>query len=374
MKGFHKKYTLACQALSPIHIGSGEELSRWEYVIIKNKLYFTTDEFWELLFNSAEKAIIDEILRQINFSNSSSLTEIFHTLPNSTNLINTLKSANLNFEPLRDKKNKPLIRNIHRFTGAPNYYLPGSSIKGALRGAYEISKISKEKFTEKNIYLDIYTENEINEFYSNLELEFENYSEIDSEISKIFQKIRIEDINISEKQMNIIPVSFEKDKNKKKQSNVNFFECIKYNSEFELNLTIVNNNDFEINTVLYKIFKFYEDKFNRLYNQSQNTDLHVFYKKAYDFMMLKENIDGKKHSLNLLRCGFGTGQFCNSILPTWQKHSSDDTRFWQGKAKQLLREGKMKAGDLYPSAPKKDLSEIDYKPLGWIWVKKITSS
>ena len=35
----------------------------------------------------------------------------------------------------------------------------------------------------------------------------------------------------------------------------------------------------------------------------------------------------------------------------------------------------MNPGDLYPSAPKKDLSKIDdYKPLGWIWVKKITSS
>ena len=31
MNGYHKKYTLHCEALSPIHIGSGEALSRCEY-------------------------------------------------------------------------------------------------------------------------------------------------------------------------------------------------------------------------------------------------------------------------------------------------------------------------------------------------------
>jgi CRISPR type III-A-associated RAMP protein Csm5 len=366
MKDFHKKYQLHCKALSPIHIGSGEELSRWEYVIIKDKLYFTTDEFWELLFKNSEQSILDKLLNQINYSSSSSLTEVFKTLPNQAKLESMLIPSALEFHPLRNRSNQPLIRSIHRFAGAPNYYFPGSSIKGALRGAYEIQLVSKNKFKEEEKFIDQYSTLEKNNLYHGIQQEFDNYSQINSPLSEIFRKIRIDDIKIPESSMSIVPVSFAKDE--EKQSAADLYECIKSSSEFIINITYAGIDDFITKDLLLNVFNLQKNNFNKLRELERNTDLNNYY---IDAKSMIENSDDKKH---IFRCGFGTGQLCNSILSSWQKHATDDTRFWQGMAKKLLKEEKMKPGDRYPSSPKKNLSSYDFEPLGWIWVQKITST
>jgi|694.fasta_scaffold00042_35 CRISPR type III-A-associated RAMP protein Csm5 len=377
MKGFHKKYKLHCEALSPIHIGSGEILSRWEYVVIAGKLYYANDEFWQILHANSDKSIIEKLINQITGSSSASLTEAFNDLPNKTQLQNALEQSEIEFQSLVNRSNKPIIRNIHRFAGSPNYYIPGSSVKGSMRGAYEIEKIEEEKFKphvkeNDKKFLNGLQKAQVKAFYDDLENTFKNYAKVDSDISKKFQKVRISDISISPKDMTICPITYAKDE--KGQEAAELYECIKAGTKFVITVTHAEENtekdkvsDDFVKDVLNPFFAFHKSNFNRLLEMSQRTDLQEFYYEIYSAIKKSSSANEKFH---LIRCGFGSGQMSNSILGTWKKYADDDTILWQGKAKQLLRDEKMKVGDKYPSAPKKDLSNDN--PLGWMRVHKVT--
>ena len=103
---------------------------------------------------------------------------------------------------------------------------------------------------------------------------------------------------------------------------------------------------------------------------SRHRDLEEFYSRIAAAIQANKQNSSVNEKFYLTRCGFGSGQMSNSILGTWKKYADDDTLLWQGKAKQLLRDEKMKAGDRYPSAPKKDLNNDN--PLGWMRVLKVT--
>jgi CRISPR type III-A-associated RAMP protein Csm5 len=363
MKNFHKKYSLYCKAISPIHIGSGEILSRWEYIIFNEQVFYTTDEFWELLYKNSNNNIIDTLMNQIGKSESLSLTDIFKTLPNQQELKKTLIPSKLEFRPLYNKSNKPLIRNIHRFAGSPNFYFPGSSIKGSLRGSYEIQKISNSKF--QNIAKNEKDEKILSNLYDEIKEEFHNFENINSPESKIFQTIRISDTKIPEESISVIPISFAK--NEEDQDAAELYECIKKDTEFTINLTYTGKDDFVTSNLLPEVQKHQIVNFAKLYKNREKNDLTNFY------VDLKNSFGNEWAKKRLIKCGYGTGQLSNSILNTWQNYQLDDTRFWRGKARSLLLEGKMKPGDVYPSAPKKHISLEDNEPLGWIEITRITA-
>lgn len=381
MKGFHKKYKLHCEALSPIHIGSGEILSRWEYVVIAGRLYYANDEFWQILHANSDKSIIEKLINQITGSSSASLTEAFNDLPNKTQLQNALEQSEIEFQSLVNRSNKPIIRNIHRFAGSPNYYIPGSSIKGSMRGAYEIEKIEEEKFKphvkeDNKKFLNGLQKAQVKAFYDDLENTFKNYAKVDSDISKKFQKVRISDISISPKDMTICPITYAKDE--KGQEAAELYECIKAGTKFVITVTHAEENteqdkapDDFVKDVLNPFLNFHKCNFYRLLKISRGTDLEEFYSKIATAIQVNKQNPSINEKFFLIRCGFGSGQMSNSVLGTWRDYSDDDTPLWQGKAKQLLREEKMKAGDRYPSAPKKDLKNDN--PLGWMRIHKVTN-
>lgn len=365
MNGYHRKYTLHCEALSPIHIGSGEALSRWEYVVINNELYYVTDEFWELLLSS-DSGAFDKLVSRINQSNSASLTEEFDRLPNKAGLKQTLKKSEIEFRPLLDKNRRPIIRNINRFAGTPNYYIPGSSLKGAFRGAYEVSLITENKIQ----IAQASTEDQRRNLLKEIEQEFLDMSNLDSVISGTFRKIRVPDIKIKSSDLMIIPISYTK--NTTKQNTIEFYECLKPATQFKVSLTDINKDNLLQQILIKNVFPFYRSVFDKLKRQSDDhtTYLENFYDEASK--KIKNTRDGKTTVSPIIRCGYGAGQLSNSILMAWQNNIEDDTLLWQGKAKQLLREEKMQVGDQYPSAPKWDLE--GESPLGWIKINKMTES
>ncbi len=155
MQGYHKKYTLHCEALSPIHIGSGESLSRWEYVVIGGVLYYTTDEFWDLLRSKYPEKFNNFINRSLDSNDTVSLStewnSISKLLADKELLRSKLEKSSISFKPFTNSKtSQSIIREVNRFAGSSSgYYIPGSSIKGALRGAYEIMKVDAEYFQTK---------------------------------------------------------------------------------------------------------------------------------------------------------------------------------------------------------------------------------
>ena len=362
MKGHHKKYTLHCEALSPIHIGSGEILSRWEYVVIGNQLYYTTDEFWQKL-REIDVNAFNKLVESINSSNSASLTETFKTLRYKGILQDNLQRSSIEFKP-RFKKNttEPIIRNINRFSGASNYCIPGSSIKGAFRGAYEINKIDKEVLKTIDVNV-IKTEDDKRVLLKQLDREFADLSLLGSNTSEKFRKIRIADVRIQSSDLVIVPISYAKDI--ENQNAADLYECIKPRTKFDVVIIDINEDNFFEQIMNKYVFSFYNAVFDKLKKQSDLRAQHLenFYCEAHKSIVRKEGEKIKRTPL--IRCGYGSGQLSNSILMKWQELvGNSDTLLWQGKAKQLLQSGKMKPSHQYPSAPKWDLSNDS--ALGWI--------
>jgi CRISPR type III-A-associated RAMP protein Csm5 len=373
MNGYHRKYILHCEALSPIHIGSGEALSRWEYVVINNELYYVTNEFWELLL-STDSGAFDKLVSRINQSNSASLTEEFDRLPNKAGLKQTLKKSEMEFRPLLDKNRKPIIRSINRFAGTPNYYIPGSSLKGAFRGAYEISLIDQKFFQEQakkeDYFLDFLSDGDLQELYRNIEIELKEYSKVDSNISEFCQEVRIKDISVSKKNLTIIPITFTN--KEKEQMASELYECLNVGDKFKIEITYRTQNSdsmfFKIN-FLDPVFNFYATNFEELASRWSFSD---YYHNAEERKKVREIETGKK--VSFFRCGYGSGQVCNSVLSLWKKYSTTtkDQMLWQGKSRDLLKKGEFKNIDeyYYPSAPKRDISDED-QPLGWMMIDSI---
>ena len=213
-------------------------------------------------------------------------------------------------------------------------------------------------------------------FYDDLENTFKNYAKVGSDISKKFQKVRISDISISPKDMTICPITYAKDE--KGQEAAELYECIKAGTKFVITVTHAEENteqdkapDDFVKDVLNPFLNFHKCNFYRLLKISRGTDLEEFYSKIATAIQVNKQNPSVNEKFFLIRCGFGSGQMSNSVLGTWRDYSDDDTPLWQGKAKQLLREEKMKAGDRYPSAPKKDLNNDN--PLGWMRIHKVTN-
>ncbi len=142
-----------------------------------------------------------------------------------------------------------------------------------------------------------------------------------------------------------MPISFTKDNDQA----VNFYECIKPKSKFLINITDTSINNFW-NDIEKKASNFYKNNFIKLKDRSKDLDLKNFYEARKD-----------EHRM-LIRCGFGTGQFCNSALSVWTEFSEDTSLFSQRKSK--------KENSLYPVTAKQCLE--NKMPLGWIAVNKIS--
>ncbi len=134
-----KRYVLECEALSPIHIGSGEEINAYEYVI-SQKLYKLDLDKLLLFLSQAER---DNILRMLETNIVSYKNFLVNKLTKSDpSLLKEVSSFSIlvskavnNF--YQEKSNDPLnllpVKLFQRGLNGP--FVPGSSLKGAIRTA-----------------------------------------------------------------------------------------------------------------------------------------------------------------------------------------------------------------------------------------------
>ena len=132
-----KKYKLKGVILSPLHIGTGSQIEPFDYVIRNGKLYRISleDFLWQL---SKEKREIFE-----NIVNSGNLNKIRKYIIEEIDLEKysaysievTEKIEHLYLSKIDDIQNQLLIDPFIRTGGENKPYIPGSSIKGAIRTA-----------------------------------------------------------------------------------------------------------------------------------------------------------------------------------------------------------------------------------------------
>jgi len=134
-----KKYKVKLLPLTDIHIGSGKEIEAYEYTI-KDGYFYKIDmsEMFDKL-NDFEKENFHKILQESNFFNIRSW--IYENYKENWGYIYKEKVSS-KFEEyykdkLKDESKENSQLNISEFIGYNNKkYIPGSSIKGALRTAF----------------------------------------------------------------------------------------------------------------------------------------------------------------------------------------------------------------------------------------------
>ncbi|MFN3134658.1 MAG: type III-A CRISPR-associated RAMP protein Csm5 [Candidatus Kryptonium sp.] len=138
-------YKVKYQILTPIHIGTGEDLTPFDYVIVKDEFHrVIADE----IISSLDKEQLNKFYALVEQNNITSLrgliVENFDEKKFSKYKVRVTKNVAEKYqENLRNVNNQLLISPFVRVDGDFRPYIPGSSIKGAIRTAI-IDQVAKE--------------------------------------------------------------------------------------------------------------------------------------------------------------------------------------------------------------------------------------
>lgn len=183
----YKVYKMSLTTLSPIFIGSGEELNKSMYVY-NNREIMIIDErklIKELLLR---KGLYESFLNEC-YSGNLNLTNFLERHLNGYKDMDIYKYKIMSYS---DVKTNSKFNNINTFIKSSNGkpYIPGSSIKGAIRTAIIYGEIMNNKNKYNNIFRDIVNyRNKYNEGYivDNISNHFN--------IKNIFKNIAVSDTN-----------------------------------------------------------------------------------------------------------------------------------------------------------------------------------
>lgn len=183
----YKVYRMSLTTLSPIFIGSGEELNKSMYVY-NNREIMIIDErklIKELLLR---KGLYESFLNEC-YSSNLNLTNFLEKHLNGYKDMDIYKYKIMSYS---DVKTNSKFNNINTFIKSSNGkpYIPGSSIKGAIRTAIIYGEIMNNKNKYNNIFRDIVNyRNKYNEGYivDNISNHFN--------IKNIFKNIAVSDTN-----------------------------------------------------------------------------------------------------------------------------------------------------------------------------------
>lgn len=183
----YKVYRMSLTTLSPIFIGSGEELNKSMYVY-NNREIMIIDErklIKELLLR---KGLYEGFLNEC-YSGNLNLTNFLEKHLNGYKDMDIYKYKIMSYS---DVKTNSKFNNINTFIKSSNGkpYIPGSSIKGAIRTAIIYGEIMNNKNKYNNIFKDIVNyRNKYNEGYivDNISNHFN--------IKNIFKNIAVSDTN-----------------------------------------------------------------------------------------------------------------------------------------------------------------------------------
>lgn len=148
-----KQYRVNLHLLSPIHVGTGEELDPFSYVIRNRTLYLIDLIKW--IENFSDKDKLESMMDSDNFANVRSF------IADHFNLKSAIRCSIPVDDPMlievydksiqkRDPRNQVLISPTMRNEVTMSAYIPGSSLKGAIRTAIANEFVSSTGVTSKD--------------------------------------------------------------------------------------------------------------------------------------------------------------------------------------------------------------------------------
>lgn len=139
-----KTYNLNCEILSPIHIGTGDEIDPLNYIIKGNRFFSLSLGNYIAAMSDEERVAFEALIDKGNLIELRKYVAE-HVDPERNSLFSvevTPEIISLYNDKVRDIQNQLLISPFIRSNGENRPLIPGSSFKGALRTAI-ISELAK---------------------------------------------------------------------------------------------------------------------------------------------------------------------------------------------------------------------------------------
>ncbi len=145
-------YTLKCEMLTPVHIGSGEALEPFDYVIRENTFYRIALEDCLFDLSGEDRARFDTMIEKNDLNGIRRLIEEKADL-NKTFYTSSITEGvqGLYREKMGDVRNQLIVNSFIREGHTHRAYIPGSSLKGSIRTAVVSMKGQgrREEFSRK---------------------------------------------------------------------------------------------------------------------------------------------------------------------------------------------------------------------------------
>lgn len=371
-KARNRVVAIKASAWSHLHISSGEKIERWDYFFDDGKLWLL-DQVKLAVAAAKDRCLMDEMTKAAGESHES-----LHSFLNQhQSLRQTLRKIGREVPDriLSQEARLAKIREIRLFAGSPECYIPGSSIKGAIRTAIISELINQGKIPlmqntdqlKKELMQGFALNSRDNEFFKNLLVS-------DSAIlpEKDFGVASVEIYARTEGRRN------DRGRQQEKPATDTYCELLLWDSEFEFEIKLrtgaLGRTDISVSSVkdLLEIV----DRFNRKIwkkEKQMRSDPRRNSKAIIDFYAAEPK------DCYLMRLGFGSGQPATSILLDYQeKYKGQDRNMRQGRvySERFVRETGKDLRDRTPypftakSAVASDGEEEEQMPLGWVTITK----
>lgn len=386
----HQKCIIQAKAWTPIHIGCGLELGRWEYFFSNaDKLVYL--DYEKLAVEAIENEnLIDELTKAAANDPGGSLHRFLCKLEESdTTIRDRIGSWRVQREIPTSLKSRPAaersIRLLRLFNGSPNCYVPGGSIKGSIRTALLSSSIANSQTKE-----DLLPRDPSADDYTNLRMLRERMSKTfrpHTDDTRFFQGLLVRDGKpINPTNMGIASLlifsSVKKGKAKEQTASDEYAEVLLPDSELELEMTLrlarlQQSNIRDIREILNTCDKFYR----RIWEEERLNlnELAKLNKASPDVLDFYESSTCRvPDDFFVLRLGYGAGQMSNSVLLEYRDHFSRTMS--KARADAPLRHSALymrKRTDLkkrnpYPFTSRSALAGENekWRPMGWLAISK----
>ena len=360
-----EKRPLKATAWSHLHIHSGELLDRWDYFFDNGRLCLLDSGKLAMHVAQPQNAhFIDEMTKAAE-DNRESLHSFLQKH-------NSAKAKLYSKTRLVPETLMRTVREIRLFCGSPRCYVPGSSIKGAIRTALISRQIAAGKIPlEKNPL--------------KLKQDLLEGFKLDSKDNQFFKNLIIRDTKfMDDKNLGVATVTiYSQDSRDRQRTHSNqkcadtFCEVVLWDTEFEVEVCLrKESNQYGVTSIedmLTKADQFYrrlwqKEQFNRQ-DPKRNSDGVV------DFYTDAALIPPR--DCYLLRLGYGSGQGGTSILIDYQeKFKGDDAVLRQGAVykgndpKAMQRRTRTPYPYTAKSATATDGDTVIEMPLGWVTIAK----
>jgi len=361
-------YKLKITALTPVTVGSGEELSPYaDYIATRDSIHIIDKT---ALQNKVARndiwmdTYVEALARGMDNNRSDFDLKVFieNTLKEK---IDTMSLVKYPFYSSRPQSKLPIKSMLKTPLMEP--YLPGSSLKGAIKTAVMYNLLDEINENEK---AGRFLENWVSSLFES----FENTNQRQQE-KKILELLEELD-NHSQNNVKVVRITDSKPFDRNRGIVVDCsrriplrFECIAPRAESEFEITLEKPW-----TELAYLINMYS--YNMLYHSiniiegQKNKDIEFLKKLDPIEGSLDRLTENRKSDIAYLRLGFGKGFYFNSVAFAIYKWVEENDRMSNKFKQYLLKEyPKLKDLDTFPSTYLK--TDTTHEPLGWIRLERI---